>query len=94
MRRPRSLNNSEPGRLAPGARLLACVTLIAAAWLWALPEAAKTPGVRRMIQRNESLGIDPSAKFYSELPAMPSILRRLEKIRVRDGEAFAMRDSS
>ncbi|MBA3480802.1 MAG: hypothetical protein H0T51_03210 [Pirellulales bacterium] len=92
MRRRRLLNNSGPGRLAPGARLALCIAAIAAGWLLLLPWAARTPSVRGMIERNESLGIDPSAKFYSELPAMPAILDRVTEIRRRHGDAFELRN--
>ena len=78
--------HSEPGRLAPGARLLACVAVMAATWLWALPQHAETPSVRQMIDRNEELGIDPSAKFYSELPLMPRVMERLGRHSERSEE--------
>jgi hypothetical protein len=81
MRQRRLRNNSEPGRLAPGARLALCIAGIAMAWLVLLPWAAETPPVRRMIERNESLGINPSAKFYSELPAAPEIVRDVRRRR-------------
>ena len=93
-----SQNDSEPGRLAPGAgeprgwsprtKLAACLLAVAACWLLALPMAARTPTVRGMIDRNERLGIDPSAKFYSELPAMPRVRQRMEAVRSGGGEAF------
>ena len=85
-------NPSEPGRLAPGARLLACLAAVGAAWLWALPQIAKTPSVRQMIDRNESLGIDPSAKFYSELALMLRVMERIRNKRSAltwEGEAPA-----
>ena len=88
---------SEPGRPGPGAlpppfsrcphaaaRLTAWVVVATSFWLVALPRIGELPAVRTTIRRNESLGIDPSAKFYSELPAMPrflsSSLRHLEQV--------------
>jgi hypothetical protein len=87
MQRLRSPNNSEPGRLAPGARLALCIAGISAAWLVLLPWAAETPPVRSMIERNELLGINPSAKFYSELPAASEIVRDVRRRR-EESEAF------
>jgi len=93
MPRQRLLNNSAPGRLAPGARLALCIAAIAVGWLVLLPWAAQTTSVQDMIERNETLGIDPSAKFYSELPAMPAILDRVAEIRRRYGDAFELREA-
>lgn len=87
MQPQRSPNNSEPGRLAPGARLALCIAGVATVWLVLLPWAAETPPVRRTIERNELLGINPSAKFYSELPAAPEIVRDVRRRR-EQSEAF------
>jgi len=43
-----------------------------------------------MIDRHEADGVDPSAKFYSELPAMPMISRRVDEIRRAQPEAFGL----
>ncbi|RIK71949.1 MAG: hypothetical protein DCC67_19935 [Planctomycetota bacterium] len=62
-------------------RLAALAAIIAAAatiWLFILPLAARAPSIERHIRRNESLGVDPSAKFYSELPAMPRLWQRIK----------------
>jgi hypothetical protein len=61
---------------------------MACCWLIILPHAAQRPIVRRHIERNERLGIDPSAKFYSELPAMPAIADRVDQIRNQHARAF------
>jgi hypothetical protein len=61
---------------------------IAVCWLLILPLAAQRPIVRRHIKRNEFLGVDPSAKFYTELPAMPAIADRVDRIRNLHGRAF------
>ena len=84
-----SSNNSEPGRLAPGARrLLLCVIALTFCWLIILPHLARTPAVRTMIDRNEALGINPSAKFYSELPGLPRVNHRVEAIVAQNPQAF------
>ncbi len=73
--------------------MAACAVAIAAVWLGVLPLAAKTDGVRRMIERNELRGIDPSAKFYSELPAMEGIIDRMDGVSRRRGDAFWLRNA-
>jgi hypothetical protein len=50
-------------------------------WLVALPRIGRMPAVRATIEHNESAGIDPAAKFYSEVPAMPRILERVRRAR-------------
>ncbi|BBO36253.1 hypothetical protein [Lacipirellula parvula] len=91
-----SIPTSEPGRPAPGApapratRLAAYAVALAATWLLILPAAARIPAIRQMIARHEAHGVDPSAKFYSELPAMPMISQRVEAIRQSDPAAFGL----
>jgi hypothetical protein len=62
-------------------QLAGCVVTGGVLWLVVLPWIGRAPRVRAAIERNESLEIDPSAKFYSELPAMPGIVRRVEATR-------------
>ena len=103
---PPLLHNSEPGRLAPGARLASamtpgagrpgsqlaiCLAVIAAIWLVLLPAIAQVSTVRTMIDRHEAHGVDPSAKFYSELPAMPMISRQVDEIRRAKPAAFELK---
>jgi hypothetical protein len=81
---PPSKNNgnvdSEPS--CPGLGALAiCTAIIALLWLAVLPQIGNLPAVRATIRRNDSLGIDPSAKFYSELPAMPALLDHVRDAR-------------
>ena len=78
----------EPRGVSPRTRLAACLALLAGCWLLALPLAARTPAVRGMVERNQRLGIDPSAKFYSELPGMPRVRQRMEAVRTEGGSAF------
>jgi hypothetical protein len=81
-------NKSEPGRLVSGVRLATCVIAFAVCWLLLLPLAAQQPAIHNYIERNERLGVDPSAKFYSELPAMPAIADRVDQIRNQHALAF------
>jgi hypothetical protein len=81
---------SEPGRPASGAQLAICLAAIATIWLVILPAIAQVSAVRTMIDRHESDGVDPSAKFYSELPAMPMISRRVDEIRQAEPAAFGL----
>jgi len=81
---------SEPRLPAPGVRLAVCLSAIAAIWLLILPALAEVSIIRRMIDRHEADGVDPSAKFYSELPAMPMISQRVDEIRRAQPEAFGL----
>lgn len=76
------------GRFGPRARLAVCAAVAAVIWLAALPRAAQVSSVRAAIERNELNGVDPSAKFYSEIPAMPMISRRVDQIRSQNRAAF------
>jgi len=87
--RPLSLRHrSRRRQLAPALRLALCTAALAACWLVLLPLVGQAPEVRDMIERNESLGIDPSAKFYSELPVIPEVLRRMRVHHRRAPTAF------
>jgi hypothetical protein len=72
-------------------KLLACVAAAALAWLWLLPLMASQPAIQRAVQRNERLGIDPSAKFYTELPGMADFYDRTDSARRRHPAAFGER---
>jgi len=67
---------------------LAWTAIIALVWLCALPLLGSRPAIQRSIERNESLGIDPSAKFYTELPGMPDFYDRTDSARRRHAAAF------
>ncbi len=69
-------------------RLLAACLVIAGVWFVLLPELGRMRAVREHIERNVRNGIDPSAKFYTELPGMPLILERVDSAHRRDGAAF------
>jgi hypothetical protein len=68
--------------------LIASAAVIAAFWLLVLPQIGGSLPVRAYIDRNEKLGIDPSVKFYTELPAMPALYDRIEMVNHRDPRAF------
>ncbi len=68
-------------------RLAACVAAMGVAWLVALPWLARTPAVRERIARDEAMGVNPSAKFYTELPATPRIVARVQEIDFRQASA-------
>lgn len=70
------------------ARLAGWVAAGAIVWLAILPWLTGQAGVQRHIERNEALGIDPTAKFYTELPAMPRLIEQLESVRRRHRAAF------
>jgi hypothetical protein len=59
--------------------LAAVMAAMAVVWLAVLPLVGRQPVVRDYILRNEELGIDPSAKFYTELPCMPAVYNRVER---------------
>jgi hypothetical protein len=82
---------SAPGAGRPGSRLAICLAVIAAIWLVILPAIAQVSAVRTMIERHEADGVDPSAKFYSELPAMPMISQRVDQIRQAKPAAFGLK---
>jgi hypothetical protein len=76
-------NNRGPNRHWRAlAHLAACVVVVAIVWLGILPFIGRQPRIRSYISRNERLGIDPSAKFYTELPAMPELLERVRQRRL------------
>ncbi len=57
------------------------VVLIGTAFLWliVLPSVSEIPSVRERIERNRSAGINPTALFYTDHPAMPEIEKRIER---------------
>jgi hypothetical protein len=69
-------------------KLLACAAIFTLVWLKALPWLSRLPAIHRSIERNEHLGIDPCAKFYTELPGMPDFYDQTDGARRRHREAF------
>jgi hypothetical protein len=74
---------SAPGARRPGSQLALALASIGVIWLLILPSLAEVSAIRSMIDRHEAQGVDPSAKFYSELPAMPEIIRQIDEIKWR-----------
>lgn len=85
MPRQRLPNNS--AARAGRRRLAAWAGAAAVVWLAALPWASRTAAVRQRIARDEALGVDPCAKFYTELPAMPAIVARVRARTPATGRA-------
>jgi hypothetical protein len=63
------------------ARLAGCIAVVAVVWLAVLPFFGRQPVIESYIRRNERLGIDPSAKFYTEIPAMPELYEYVQHRR-------------
>lgn len=62
-------------------RLLFSGVVIAIVWCVVLPQMADLPAVREYMNWLDERGIDPTAMYYTELPAMEPILDRLERPR-------------
>lgn len=58
--------------------LAAVGAAVAVIWLLILPPLGEIPSVRERIERNRNAGINPTAVFYTDHPAMPEIERRIE----------------
>lgn len=50
-------------------------------WSMLLPWIAERPRIARRLEELDRQGIDPSAMFYSELPAMEEVRFRLDRLR-------------
>ena len=73
---------------APLRRFILSSGVVAALWVGVLPHLGRQPEIRRYIDRNERLGIDPSAKFYTELPAIGVLMDKIECKGRRGRHAF------
>jgi len=80
MPQPRSRSNA--------ARLMGLSVALAATWLVVLPWLGRQPAVRAHIERNESQGIDPTAKFYTETESTRHALTRLHSLERREPGAL------
>jgi len=56
------------------ATLLGAVSVVAATWLVILPRVAEHPSVRQQRERQEALGINPEAMFYTDLDATETLI--------------------
>ena len=72
------------GRVAFGAIVLT----VGVIWGVVLPQITRFRAVAEWIDRNESQGIDPSAKFYTEHDAYPGFVHRINQLRESHDEAF------
>ncbi|MDX1970388.1 MAG: hypothetical protein SFV23_24675 [Planctomycetaceae bacterium] len=69
-------------------RLLAATTIITTLWLGVWPAIADWPPFRAQIDHNCELGIDPSAKFYTEQPVAAAAVISISAAQRRDAEAW------
>lgn len=67
---------------------LVASTVLLVIWLGVLPRLAQTPSLKQYLDRNEELGIDPGAKFYTELPGMRRIIERVQTAHRLHGAEF------
>lgn len=68
--------------------LIAVWTVIGVVWCMALPGIAERPAVARRLRELDEQGIDASAMFYSELPAMERVLSDLDRLHRRNPGAL------
>ena len=61
-------------------------------WTIALPWAARWPVVRGRIEQLDRKRIDPSAMFYTDLPAMENILKQISEINENNPGLFWRRE--
>ncbi len=83
MQQPGLNNRVAISRARGWLHLLAALAVVVLVWLYLLPTIGRQEEVRRYIDRNERLGIDPSAKFYTELPAMHDWHEHVQSARRR-----------
>ena len=62
--------------------------MLTAVWLWGLPRLGSWPSIQARIRRDERCGIDPSAKFYTELDARHRLLREVTSRRDSEPRVF------
>jgi hypothetical protein len=72
--RPNRWATNKPVQLA---FVTACTAVV---WLAVLPRLGEVKHVRAMIDHNEHRGIDPTAKFYTELPMIGRVRERLRGV--------------
>ena len=69
-------------------RLAAVWLLVAIAWLGVLPAIATRPLVKARLDELDARGIDPSAMYYSELPAMDEVQVRFARFHREHADAL------
>lgn len=69
-------------------RLAAVCIGAAVAWLGVLPAIAARPAVKARLDELDAKGIDPSAMYYSELPAMDDVQVRFARFHREHADAL------
>jgi hypothetical protein len=88
----RTAHDPAPDRKPNGLVLLAAGgCAVVAVWCGLLPWIAAWPHVAGRLAELDAQGIDPSAMYYSELPAMDGVMADLDRIHRADPEAFWIR---
>jgi hypothetical protein len=64
------------------------IAVVAALWGVTLPRLARTPAAAAHIALMKERGIDPSAKFYTELDALPRVLAEIDRAKELDRGAW------
>lgn len=69
-------------------------TVVGFVWLLVLPALANQPDMKAYIEDNERYGIDPSVRYYSELPCMREIILRVDQLHRTHGAEFWRRPTN
>lgn len=72
----------------PLCRLAVVWFAVAVAWLVILPTIAARPAVKARLEELDAKGIDPSAMYYSELPAMDDVQVRVARFHREHADAL------
>ncbi|HUQ69107.1 MAG TPA: hypothetical protein VM165_06280 [Planctomycetaceae bacterium] len=78
---------TKPRARHPAAFLIVCIIALAT-WGVLLPWLGRQPSIAAMIDRNDTLGIDPSAKFYTETESTQHAQTRLASMQRRHPAAL------
>lgn len=78
---PAERDVSRARRIRPPLELTLFWLVIAGIWGGLLPRLAVQPAIRARLDELERAGIDASAMYYTELPAMQGVLEHLEEFR-------------
>ena len=69
-------------------RLTFAVAIIFCVWIYLLPALGELKSVQTRIEKNRAAGINPTAVFYTDHPAMVDIERKIEDRVYSDSGAF------
>lgn len=79
---------------ARGRRALLLWTLLGGiVWCGILPAISRQPHIRAEIEHEDSLGIDPSALFYTDLDLMDDVLTRIDRFQQDNPRALWIPDA-